>query len=124
MDFSDWTGKERFRLLAKRALQDLSEESDFDRLTAMLGAALIPVAEALREPSKMARYKLDGELDPTFGVNAKTVTDFSGHSDYAVSIALQSDGRIVLAGASKSTSDSKTYDFALARYTVEPDFAD
>ena len=49
MDFSNRTGNELSRLLAQRALEELCEQSDFDRLTAMLGAALIAVAEVLRE---------------------------------------------------------------------------
>jgi hypothetical protein len=49
MDFSNRTGNELSRLLAQRALEELCEQSDFDRLTAMLGTALIAVAEVLRE---------------------------------------------------------------------------
>jgi hypothetical protein len=48
MDFSNRTGNELFHLLAQRALEELSEQSDFDRLTGMLGAALVAVAEVLR----------------------------------------------------------------------------
>ena len=55
MEFSDRTGQEMFRLLAQRALDELSEQSGFDRFTAILAAALIPVAEALREPIERAQ---------------------------------------------------------------------
>ena len=55
MDFADRTGQEMFRLLAQRALDELADESGFDRFTALLAAALIPVAEALREPIEKAR---------------------------------------------------------------------
>jgi hypothetical protein len=48
MDFSNRTGNELFRWITQRALEELSEQSDFDRMTAMLGAALIAVAEVLR----------------------------------------------------------------------------
>jgi len=48
MDFSNRTGNELFRWLSQRALEELSEQSDFDRMTAMMGAALIAVAEVLR----------------------------------------------------------------------------
>ncbi len=48
MDFSNRIGNELFSLLAKRASEELSEQSDHDRITAMLGAALIAVAEVLR----------------------------------------------------------------------------
>jgi uncharacterized delta-60 repeat protein len=66
----------------------------------------------------MARYKRDGRLDPAFGVDGKVVTDFFGHEDSANAIALQSDGKIVLAGVARTTTNV----FALARYLVE-DFA-
>lgn len=48
MDFSNQIGSELFSLLVKRASEDLSEQSDRDRTTAMLGATLIAVAEVLR----------------------------------------------------------------------------
>ncbi len=48
MDFSNQIGSELFSLLVKRASEELSEQSDRDRITAMLGAALIVVAEVLR----------------------------------------------------------------------------
>ena len=48
MDFSNRTGNELFRWLSQRALEELSGQSDFDRMTAMMGAALIAVAEVLR----------------------------------------------------------------------------
>jgi hypothetical protein len=49
MDFSNRIGNELFSLLAKRASEELSEQSDHDRITAILGAALIAVAEVLRK---------------------------------------------------------------------------
>jgi hypothetical protein len=52
MEFSNRAGDDLFRLLAQRASEELSEQSDFDRMTAMLGAALIAVAEVLREQVK------------------------------------------------------------------------
>ncbi len=48
MDFSNQIGSELFALLGKRASEELTEHSDRDRLRAMLGAALIAVAEVLR----------------------------------------------------------------------------
>lgn len=55
MSFADQTGQELFRLLAQRALEQLAGQSDFDRFTAILAAALIPVAEVLRDPVAQAR---------------------------------------------------------------------
>jgi uncharacterized delta-60 repeat protein len=50
-----------------------------------------------------------GDLDPTFGSGGKVVTSFPGGLDIANDVAVQSDGKIILAGFSGS-------DFALARY--------
>jgi hypothetical protein len=54
MEFSSRVGQESWRLMAQRALDELSDNSDFDRFTALPGAALIPVAEVLREPIEKA----------------------------------------------------------------------
>jgi uncharacterized delta-60 repeat protein len=86
------------------------------------GASLSRPQDFDSQDVAIARYKPDGELDASFGENGKTVTDFFGHLAYADAIALQSDGRIVVAGASRSTSDHKSDDFALARYTIQSDF--
>ena len=48
MDFSNRIGSELFSLLVKRVSEELAEQSEHDRTTAILGAALIAVAEVLR----------------------------------------------------------------------------
>jgi uncharacterized delta-60 repeat protein len=60
----------------------------------------------------LARYNPDGSLDPGFGSGGKVTTDFDGHWDEAYAVAVQSDGKIVVAGTS-------TGDFALARYNTD-----
>jgi uncharacterized delta-60 repeat protein len=62
----------------------------------------------------IARLTSAGALDTTFSGDGKQTTNF-GASDTASSIAMQSDGKIVLAG-NKDTA-TKDY-FALARYTT------
>ncbi len=61
----------------------------------------------------LARYTADRSLDPTFGNGGTVTTDFGGSYDWAYSLALQPDGKLVVAGVS-DRSGSK--DFALARY--------
>jgi uncharacterized delta-60 repeat protein len=61
----------------------------------------------------LARYNADGTLDTTFGDQGAVLTDFGG-SDGAHALALQPDGKIVVAGSSEDTSGR--WDFALARY--------
>jgi uncharacterized delta-60 repeat protein len=74
----------------------------------------------------LARYHTDGSLDPTFGVNGIIITTFAGRgSDEAYAMALQSDGKIVVAGLSHNFT-STSENFALARYdangNLDPDF--
>lgn len=65
----------------------------------------------------LARYNPNGTLDRTFGHNGRVVTDFKNDSgDEAYSMALQSNGKIVVVGL--FTPDSATFDFAVARYTT------
>src|SRR5262249_12517956 len=44
------------------------------------------------------RFDTDGTLDPDFGAGGVATIDFAGGRDDAVSLALQPDGRIVVAG--------------------------
>jgi uncharacterized delta-60 repeat protein len=70
----------------------------------------------------LARFNADGTLDKTFNCTGKQTTDFSGNDDCVKAIAIQSDGKIVVAGYSSKPdpSDPESYlaDFALARYNA------
>jgi uncharacterized delta-60 repeat protein len=86
-------------------------------------------ASGTSEDFALARYNLDGTLDPTFNGTGKVLTDFtgSGGGDFASSVAIQPDGKIVAAGDSATfAGETWTYDFALARYnldgTLDPTF--
>lgn len=62
----------------------------------------------------VARYNPNGSLDTTFGGSGIVVTDLNGTGDAVNAAALQQDGSIVLAGATRI--DNMSQDFALARY--------
>jgi uncharacterized delta-60 repeat protein len=65
----------------------------------------------------VARYTASGSLDPSFGGgDGKVITGFGGDYDQAYGVAIQDDGKIVVAGTTDEDGDS---DFAIARY--EPD---
>lgn len=66
------------------------------------------------------RYNPDGSLDTSFGIDGKVLTDFSNSNDNANAIALQVDGRIIVAGYA-STSGLPP-NFAVARYDLNGDF--
>jgi uncharacterized delta-60 repeat protein len=63
----------------------------------------------------VARYNTDGSLDSTFGINGVLTTSIGTSDDYARSVAIQDDGKIVLAGYYWNGSNT---DFALVRYTI------
>lgn len=56
-----------------------------------------------------------GSLDSTLGSSGKTTTDIGGTSDVAYAVAIQADGKIVLAGR---TVVNGSNDFALVRYNA------
>lgn len=57
----------------------------------------------------------EGDLDPTFGTGGKVTTDFSDSSDIANAVALQPDGKLVVAGTTYINNDSSASDFAITR---------
>ncbi|WP_216320738.1 Calx-beta domain-containing protein [Deinococcus aestuarii] len=59
----------------------------------------------------LARYNADGSPDPSFGAGGKVTTGVSGR---AFAVALQPDGKIVVAG-----DDTVGEDFRLARYNPD-----
>jgi uncharacterized delta-60 repeat protein len=63
----------------------------------------------------VARYNTNGSPDTSFDTDGKVTTAIGASDDYALSIALQSDGKIVVAGYSYNGSN---YDFAVARYNT------
>jgi uncharacterized delta-60 repeat protein len=65
----------------------------------------------------LARYNTDGSLDTSFSCDGKQSTDFAGNDDGANGVAVQSDGRIVVAG--NSFSQATANDFAVARYNTD-----
>ena len=64
----------------------------------------------------VARYNPNGTLDTTFGSGGKVTTDFGGVSANAYSIAIQRDGKVVVAGVANIDGGE---DFALARYNLD-----
>jgi uncharacterized delta-60 repeat protein/uncharacterized repeat protein (TIGR02059 family) len=68
----------------------------------------------------VVRYNADGSLDASFDGDGTITTDFGG-LEYATSAALQSDGKIVVAGYN-GISSSGGGDFALVRYNADGSF--
>ena len=71
--------------------------------------------------SVLRRYNTNGSLDPSFGTNGMTLTDFKGGwNDGGLALAAQPDGKIIGAAASYNPQDfTFPYDarWGVARYT-------
>jgi uncharacterized delta-60 repeat protein len=65
----------------------------------------------------VARFNPDGSKDTSFGTGGMTITDFAGLTDQAHALAIQPDGKIVVAGfATRGTVTFADADFAVVRY--------
>lgn len=67
---------------------------------------------ALNSPT----FSQSGNLDLTFSNDGKVTTSFGSGNDFANATALQTDGKIVVAGKSYNGTD---YDIAIARYNID-----
>jgi uncharacterized delta-60 repeat protein/uncharacterized repeat protein (TIGR01451 family) len=72
----------------------------------------------------LARYNTDGLLDTTFDTDGKVTTDFGAETDLALGVAIQADGKIVVAGRGGVSGNRHV---ALARYSgdgsLDPTFS-
>jgi uncharacterized delta-60 repeat protein len=77
----------------------------------------------------VVRLNGDGSIDDAgFGTNGFASLDFAGGADYVMALALQGDGKIVLAGTANLGATATQTDFALARFnsdgTIDGSFGD
>lgn len=79
--------------------------------------------KATKSNFAIARYKANGDLDSSFAFSGKLTTDFFSGFDNATAVAIQHDGKIVVAGSAEvivSTSPRVvSTDFAVARYNSD-----
>ena len=66
---------------------------------------------------ELVRYQRDGAIDTTFGTAGKVVTAVGNGADQANAMALQADGKIVVAGSVDESPKGKS--FALVRYNAD-----
>lgn len=64
----------------------------------------------------LMRYLADGGLDTSFSFDGKVTVDFGGDNDQCNAVALQGDGKIVVAGTTNAAGNS---DFAVARLSAD-----
>ncbi|MCH8010394.1 MAG: VCBS repeat-containing protein [Candidatus Marinimicrobia bacterium] len=98
---------------------DISTGGDFANSIALQSDGKIVVAGRVggggSEDFVVFRYNSDGSLDTGFGTNGIVTIDISGGGDFANSIVLQSDGKIVVGGSTGSGG----IDFVVVRYNSD-----
>src|SRR6266496_4699317 len=70
------------------------------------------------EKFALARYNAHGTLDTSFGDSGRVMTDVGISGSNATGVALQKDGKIVIAGYAVNNSGTD-YDFACVRYNTD-----
>ncbi|HEY7115220.1 MAG TPA: PKD domain-containing protein [Tepidisphaeraceae bacterium] len=77
------------------------------------------VAGSLQGDFVLARYNANGTLDTTFGAahTGYVTADFGSDSDEAYAMAVQADGKVVLAGHTQTLGGF--FDFAVARFNAD-----
>lgn len=98
-----------------RVISDLSGANESGAALALQGDGKLLVGGQIDGTYNVdvgvARYYPDGNLDLSFSIDGWVSTDLLGE-DQAAAIAIQQDGKILLAGTA-------AYDFALVRYTAD-----
>jgi uncharacterized delta-60 repeat protein len=102
-----------------KLIADFASGDDGASSVAIQNDGKIVVAGTSEGDFTVARYNTDGTLDKTFSADGRQTTDFGG-DDRALSITIQSDGKIVVAGDVYKCDDSGCTgrEFALARYNT------
>ena len=100
-------------------ITNLGSTGDEAHAVAVQSDGKIVVAGQSGSAVALARYNADGSLDASFGGKGKgeVIINIGRHSiDHGYSLALQSDGKILIAGT--TSPDSSTVDAALMRFTT------
>ena len=91
-----------------------------DSAMALQGDGKIVMAGGTFTAFVLARFNADGSLDKAFGVNGTVSTSFAGtYQETARAVAIQTDGKIVVAGHATTNAGGTHQALALARYNAD-----
>jgi len=65
----------------------------------------------------LVRYNTNGSLDTSFGASGKVTTDFNARAEQGYGMAIQSNGKVVVAGEAANASGNS--EFAIVRYNTD-----
>ncbi|MBL9133011.1 MAG: hypothetical protein JNG86_17510, partial [Verrucomicrobiaceae bacterium] len=105
--------------VAGKVIISLSTDADFGRSVAVLADGNILVAGEMRPSGGgstnffVARLTPGGALDSSFGSGGAVTTDVAGANDTVLTMKLQADGKMVVAGFASTAGNNN---FALVRY--------
>lgn len=95
---------------------------DFGRSLALQPDGRILIAgwstDVGKQSFALMRFDSDGALDESFGVGGKVLTAIGAGDDEGQSVAVASDGKIIVAGSSHNGNNN---DFAVVRYIADSD---
>src|SRR5262245_14507418 len=107
------------------AIRSLVSGTDRAFAVALVGDKILVGGFASNSPATgidfgLAHFNADGTFDQTFGTKGKVLTDFgSGTHDFGMTMAVQADGKILLAGITEiGTGGVWKNVFEVARYTA------
>lgn len=84
----------------------------------VVGYTLNPAGYPNDTDFMIVRFNTNGSLDSTFDGDGKQITDFFGNEDAATSVAIQSDGKILVGGHTYGYYSYRYY-AAVARYNTD-----
>ncbi len=76
-------------------------------------------SDTMKNVSCLARLLPDGSLDDSFGINGKSVIHLDQQTSYGQSIAIQSDGKIIIAATVSSTNKKFKGEIGLIRCNAD-----
>jgi uncharacterized delta-60 repeat protein len=80
----------------------------------------VPATESFNQQFALARFNTDGSPDTSFGNGGLVVTDLNQYYDFAFGVALQADGKIVVAGTEWYGNGYRDpTSFAVVRYNAD-----
>lgn len=95
----------------------LSGPNGVNDVTAQPDGKIVVVGSCTREDNLdfcVHRYNSNGSIDRTFGIGGRVLTDFTNQNDIGFGVAIQPDGKIIVAGT--IFNDAGTEISAFARY--------
>ena len=100
-----------------KASVDFFGNSDDGRAVARQADGKIVIAGNMGPDFALARFTSTGDLDLSFSQDGRVTTDFGASLDQASDVAIQTDGKIIVAGSVGFNSNRQ---FAMARYEGDP----